>query len=406
VRKTLLFNDPIYGFISVKSELILSIIEHPYFQRLRRIRQLGMTHLVYSGAHHTRFHHALGAMHLLMQSLEVIRSKDKEVTEEEAEAAAIAVLLHDIGHGPFSHALENSIVPEIMHEELSALFMDRLNKIFNGKLSLALEIFRNTYHKKFLHQLVSSQLDVDRIDYLNRDSFFTGVSEGVISYDRIIKMLNVHNNELVVDAKGILSVEKFIIARRLMYWAVYLHKTVLGAELLMVNILKRAKELAIKGEELFATPPLKKFLVNKFSLKNFMDDESLLDSFASLDDYDVFASIKVWANHSDFILSKLCRGMVHRKLYKIEISNEPITKEIIEEKRKDIMKVFQISEDECDYFLSTGNIVNHAYDNTQNQINILYKDRTVKNIVDASDLMNISALSVPVEKHYLCYIKS
>ncbi|MBK5285151.1 MAG: HD domain-containing protein [Bacteroidia bacterium] len=406
MTKTLLFNDPIYGFISVKSELVLSIIEHPYFQRLRRIRQLGMTHLVYSGAHHTRFHHALGAMYLLMQSLDVIRLKGNEVTEAEAEAAAIAVLLHDIGHGPFSHALEYSIVPEIMHEELSALFMNRFNKIFNGKLSLALEIFRNTYHKKFLHQLVSSQLDVDRIDYLNRDSFFTGVSEGVISYDRIIKMLNVHNNELVVDAKGILSVEKFIIARRLMYWAVYLHKTVLSAELLMVNILKRAKEMALKGEELFATPPLKKFLVNKFSLKNFIDDESLLDSFAALDDYDVFASIKVWENHPDHVLSKLCSGMVNRKLFKIEIGNVPFAKEIIEEKRKNILKTFRISENECDYFISTGNIVNHAYDSTKNQINILFKDGTLKNIVNASDLMNISALSVPVEKHYLCYIKS
>ena len=403
--KTLLFNDPIYGFITVKSDLVLSIIEHPYFQRLRRIRQLGMTHLVYSGAHHTRFHHALGAMHLMMQAIEVIRSKGHDATHEEAEAAAIAVLLHDIGHGPFSHALEDSIVPEISHEQLSDLFMNRLNKILDGKLSLALEIFRNKYKKKFLHQLVSSQLDMDRMDYLNRDSFFTGVSEGVISYDRIIKMLNVHNNELVIDSKGILSVEKFIIARRLMYWAVYLHKTVLGAELLMVNILKRAKELSLKGEELFATPSLNKFLHCKFSVNDFLSDESLLDSFAGLDDYDVFVSVKVWASHQDKVLSKLCRAMIDRKLFKVEISNSSFDKKRMEEKKKEICKSMKISEQELSYYFSTGSIVNHAYDNSNNQINILYKDGTVKNIVEASDLMNISALSVPVKKFYLCYVR-
>ena len=403
--KTVLFNDPIYGFITVKSELVLSIIEHPYFQRLRRIRQLGMTHLVYSGAHHTRFHHALGAMHLTMQAIEVIRSKGYEVTDEEAEAVVIAVLLHDIGHGPFSHALEDSIVPEINHEQFSEMFMNRLNKMFNGKLSLSLEIFRDRYKKKFLHQLVSSQLDMDRMDYLNRDSFFTGVSEGVINFDRIIKMLNVHNNELVVDAKGILSVEKFIIARRLMYWAVYLHKTVLGAELLMVSILKRAKELALRGEELFATPSLNKFLHNNFHHSHFLSDESLLDSFAVLDDYDVFASVKVWTNHSDKILSKLCGCMVDRKLFKIEISSEPFDEKHIVQKRDAILKSLNISEKESHYFISTSSIVNHAYDSMQNQIKILYKDGSVKNIIEASDLMNISALSVPVKKYYLCYIR-
>lgn len=405
MNKTVLFNDPIYGFITVKSELILSIIEHPYFQRLRRIRQLGMTHLVYSGAHHTRFHHALGAMHLTMQAMEVIRSKGHLITDEEYEAAAIAVLLHDIGHGPFSHALEDSIVPEISHEELSELFMNRLNNIFDGKLFLALEIFRNKYPKKFLHQLVSSQLDMDRMDYLNRDSFFTGVSEGIISYDRIIKMLNVHDNELVVDAKGILSVEKFIIARRLMYWAVYLHKTVLGAELLMVNILKRAKEISLIGEKLFATPSLGKFLSGKYVAEDFKVNETLLDDFAQLDDYDVFVSVKVWMNHSDKVLSELCRSLVNRKLFKIEISNNAFDENIISRKRKEIQQTLGITERESDYFISTGSIVNHAYDNSRNTINILYKDGKVKNIVDASDLMNISALSVPVKKYYLCYIR-
>jgi uncharacterized protein len=405
VTKTVLFNDPIYGFITVKSELILAIIEHPYFQRLRRIRQLGMTHLVYSGAHHTRFHHALGAMHLTMQAIDVIRSKGNEVTDLEAEAVAVAVLLHDIGHGPFSHALEDTIVPEIRHEELSELFMNRLNKTFDGKLSLAMEIFKNKYRKKFLNQLVSSQLDMDRMDYLNRDSFFTGVSEGVISYDRIIKMLNVHDNELVVDAKGILSVEKFIIARRLMYWAVYLHKTVVGAELLMVNILKRAKELALKGEKLFATPSLEKFLRGKFSVSDFTSNEWLLDDFAQLDDYDVYASLKVWVNHSDKVLSKLCRCMVNRRLFKIEISNDGFSKSGIVEKKKKIQTSLEIKEEELNYFISSGSIVNHAYDDKQNQIKILYKESTVKDIVEASDLMNISALSVPVKKYYLCYVK-
>lgn len=405
MTKTLLLNDPIYGFITVKSEFIKSIIEHPYFQRLRRIRQLGMTHLVYSGAHHTRFHHALGAMHLMTQAIEVLRSKGHKISDEEAEASEIAVMLHDIGHGPFSHALEDAIVPEVKHEELSELFMNRLDLFFSGKLSLPIEIFRNLYHKKFLHQLVSGQMDMDRMDYLNRDSFFTGVSEGVIGYDRIIKMLNVHDNNLVIDEKGIYSVEKFIVARRLMYWAVYLHKTVLSAEVHMVNILRRAKELSLKGTELFATSGLKKFLRADFSLKNFREDESLLDSFALLDDYDLLASIKEWMNHPDKILSLLCTGMVNRKLFRIEMGNKPFEENVVEGMRAKIKKHFSVDDKESRYLITEGTVVNHAYDSSHEKINILYKDGIVKDITEASDLMNISALSVPVIKHYLCSIR-
>jgi uncharacterized protein len=405
VTKTLLLNDPIYGFITVKSELVKSIIEHPYFQRLRRIRQLGMTHLVYSGAHHTRFHHALGAMHLMTQAIEVLRSKGHTISHEEAEASEIAVMLHDIGHGPFSHALEDAIVPEVKHEELSELFMTRLNSFFGNRLSLAIDIFSNRYHKKFLHQLVSGQMDMDRMDYLNRDSFFTGVSEGVIGYDRIIKMLNVHDNNLVIDEKGMYSVEKFIVARRLMYWAVYLHKTVLSAEVHMVNILRRAKELSLNGTELFATSGLKKFLHADYSLKNFREDESLLDSFALLDDYDILASIKEWTNHPDKILSLLCMGMVNRKLFRIQMSNKPFEANAVGEMREKIKKHFGVSDKECNYLISSGEVVNHAYDSSGEKINILYKDGSVKDITEASDLMNISALSVPVVKYYICSIR-
>lgn len=405
MTKTLLLNDPIYGFITIKSDLVKSIIEHPYFQRLRRIRQLGMTHLVYSGAHHTRFHHALGAMHLATQAIEILRSKGHDISNEEEEATEIAVMLHDIGHGPFSHALENAIVRGVKHEELSDLFMNRLNTLFGGAISLAIDIFRSRYHKKFLHQLVSGQLDMDRMDYLNRDSFFTGVSEGVIGYDRIIKTLNVHENNLVIDAKGLYSVEKFIIARRLMYWAVYLHKTVLSAEIQLVNILKRAKELSMGGAELFSTSALKKFLHADFSLENFNADASLLDSFALLDDYDVVASIKEWANHPDKILSLLCTGMVNRKLFRIEINGNPFEANVEEEMRKKIKKHFNVDDKECDYLIDAGTVVNHAYDSTNEKINILYKDGSVKDITTASDLMNISSLSVPVTKYYICSVR-
>jgi len=405
VGKQKIINDPIYGFISVSHDLVFELLEHPYFQRLRRIRQLGMTHLVYPGAHHTRFHHALGAMYLMGQALETLRFKKIEVSPEEAEAVLVAILLHDIGHGPYSHALEDSIVSGINHEQLSELFMDRLNELFQGRITLALKIFRNEYGRKFLHQLVSSQLDMDRLDYLNRDSFFTGVSEGVISSDRIIKMLNVHNDQLVIEAKGIYSIEKFIVARRLMYWQVYLHKTVVSAEGLLINILKRARELFRKGHPLFATPALQQFLKKEFSYSDFLNDPSLLDTFAALDDSDVVAGIKVWQNENDPVLSDLCRRMMNRDLFRIVIQPEPFSKELVDRYKEAITRQLGWKEPELDYYLITGSMVNNAYNSSSDKIHILYKDGTLKDIAEAADTLNIQALAVAVEKHYLCFPK-
>ena len=404
-NKLKIFNDPVYGFVNIPFEIIYDLIEHPYFQRLRRIKQLGMTHLVYPGALHTRFHHAMGAMHLMGEAIEVIRSKGHVITEEEAEGVTIAILLHDIGHGPFSHALENSIVHNVTHEDLSAIFMDKLNREFKGKLSLALTIFHNKYHKKFLHQLVSGQLDMDRLDYLKRDSFFTGVSEGIISSDRIIKMLTVVKDQLAIEAKGVYSIEKFIIARRLMYWQVYLHKTVLSAEFLLINILKRAKELAENGTELFCTPSLKVFLYNKIDKKSFINDTTILDAFSELDDYDIFASIKVWAKHTDKILSKLCNNLQNRTLYKIELQKEIFKKDYITLKKEIVKKKYRLTNEEAGYFVFTESISNNAYNPANEKINILYKDNQLIDIAQAADLLNISALSKPVKKHFLCYPK-
>jgi HD superfamily phosphohydrolase len=404
-NKLKIFNDPIYGFVSLPYEIIYDLIDHPYFQRLRRIKQLGLTNLVYPGALHTRFHHAMGAMHLMGLAIDVIRSKGHEITEEEATGVTIAILLHDIGHGPFSHALEHSIVNNVTHEDISELFMSRLNDEFNGKLTLAINIFQNKYKKKFLHQLVSSQLDMDRLDYLNRDSFFTGVSEGVVSSDRIIKMLNVVNDQLAIEAKGIYSIEKFIIARRLMYWQVYLHKTVLSAESLLVNILKRAKDLAEKKVELFCTPALKTFLYNKYSENDFKKSPKLLVTFSQLDDYDIMTSIKVWVNHSDNVLSSLCKQLVDRKLFKVELQNQPFKEEKIKLIKKDIKKRFNLAEGEIDYFVLKGIVTNDAYRADKIRINILFKDGSVSDIADASDQLSIDVLAKTVKKHYLCYPK-
>ncbi len=398
-------NDPIYGFIQLPSLLVFDLIEHPFFQRLRRIRQLGLTHLVYPGAHHTRFHHAIGAMYLMTQAIDVLRSKGCEISEAEAEAVAIAILLHDIGHGPFSHALEDSLVSSLNHEELSSLFMDRLNIDFNGRLGLAIRIFRNEYEKKFLHQLVSSQLDMDRLDYLNRDSFFTGVSEGVISSDRIIKMLTVHNDQLVIEAKGIYSIEKFIVARRLMYWQVYLHKTVVSAECLLINILSRARELVRAGCKLFATPALFNFLSYSYSKDDFNNRPELLDNFAVLDDSDVSASIKVWQSHSDLILSSLCKRLVNRRLLKITLQKEPFDKAYVEDQRKITAERLGITPEEARYFVLEGSLSNNAYCQDTERINILFKDGTVKDISEAADTLNIKTLSTPVLKYYLCFPK-
>jgi HD superfamily phosphohydrolase len=405
VNKKKIFNDPIYGFISIPFDTVFDLIEHPYFQRLRNIKQLGLTHLVYPGALHTRFHHAIGAMFLMGQAIEVIRSKGHEITEEEAEAVTIAILLHDIGHGPYSHSLEHSIVYGVHHEDVSSLFMEALNTEFNGRLSMAIAIFNNRYAKKFLHQLVSSQLDVDRLDYLKRDSFYSGVSEGVINSDRIIKMLDVVNDELAIEAKGIYSIEKFIIARRLMYWQVYLHKTVIAADQLLVNILRRAKELANLKVPLFATPALEFFLYNKVTREHFNEDPLLLQKFAALDDADIFASLKVWTQHPDRALSILCKNLAGRNLYRIILQNSAFPEEKINILKQKTMDLYGLSETDVEHFVFAHSIKNSAYNPMDDKINILYKDGTVTDIAEASDQLNISVLSTPVTKHYLCFPK-
>jgi len=405
LNKRKIFNDPVYGFISVQDDFVFEIIEHPFFQRLRRIKQLGLTYLVYPGALHTRFHHAMGAMFLMSEAIEVLRSKGNIITEEEAQAVNAAILLHDIGHGPFSHALEKCIVYDLSHEYLSNLFMERLNVEFGGKLSLAIDIFKNKYHKKFLHQLVSSQLDVDRLDYLKRDSFFTGVSEGVISTERIIKMMDVANDQLVIEAKGIYSIEKFIIARRLMYWQVYLHKTVLAAEFLLVKILQRAKFLAEKGNELFATPTFKEFLFNRFNKDDFEKQPLILDKFALLDDFDIYASIKVWCDHEDNILATLCRSLIDRHLLHVDIQDHVFDEKGIEKIRHLAALKLNIPLDETEYFVFADKVENNAYDPKDVNINILFKDGRIVDIAEASDQLNISVLSKTVTKYFLCYPK-
>jgi HD superfamily phosphohydrolase len=403
LNKKKIINDPVYGFINIPSEIIFDLISHPYFQRLRYIKQLGMTHLVYPGALHTRFHHALGAMHLMSLAIEVLRGKGHEVTAEEEEAATIAILLHDIGHGPFSHALEHTLVNGIQHEDISMKMMEVLNEEFDGRLTLAIRIFKGDYPKHFLPQLVSSQLDLDRMDYLNRDSFFTGVSEGVISFDRIIKMFNVLDKELVIEEKGIYSIEKFLIARRLMYWQVYLHKTVVAGEMVLVKILERAKYLATHGEELFATPALQHFLKNEITETEFFKGETHLAHFSRLDDQDIFASVKVWVNHSDRILGQLCSMLTQRNLYKVEISNEAPEESRVQELRSRIADVLNLDEAEACYFVFTDVIRNRAYNAGSGNINILLKNNTIVDIAKASDLSNLASLDKTVKKHILCY---
>lgn len=372
-------------------------------QRLRRIRQLGMSHLVYPGALHTRFHHVLGAMHLMNLAVQVVRRKGHEITEKEEQAVLAAILLHDIGHGPFSHALEHDIVNGVSHEDISSFFMQRLEHEFGDKLRLTREIFTNQYHKPFLYQLVSSQLDMDRMDYLNRDSFYTGVSEGVIGSDRIIEMLDVHEGNLVLEEKGIYSVEKFITARRLMYWQVYLHKTVVSAEHLLINTLKRAKQVSLEGKELFASPALAYFLKNNITRSDFETNPLTLDTFALLDDYDIMGAIKVWQFCDDTILSDLSKRLINRKLFKIKISKEPFSESELNTKRQEIAAKLGISEEETAYYLHASRLVNNAYNQEKQTINLLMKNGEIINLTDASDNLNISALTKPVEKFFICY---
>ncbi|TXD50905.1 HD domain-containing protein [Polaribacter sp. IC066] len=401
-NKLKILNDPIYGFIQIPNSLIFDIIEHPYFQRLRRIAQMGFSNLVYPGANHTRFHHALGCIHLMQKAVRVLRFKQIKISKEEENALCIAILLHDIGHGAFSHALEHSIVSDISHEEISLKFMKKLNKEFDGKLTLAIDIFQRKHPRKFLGQLISSQLDIDRLDYLRRDSFYTGVTEGNISSDRLIVMMNVKDDELVIEQKGIYSVEKFLVARRLMYWQVYLHKTGLVAENMLVNVLKRAKELAERGVELFASTALHYFLYNQINKENFTD--KTLEMFSKLDDYDVLSAIKEWTNHDDKVLSLLSQMIVDRKLLRVEIQKDAFDEGQISRKREKFSKRLEISKKDIKYLVFSQEIKNQAY--TSNEpIFILNKKGRIKDIAKASDQLNLQALTKPVVKHFICYPK-
>ncbi len=402
-NKLKILNDPIYGFISIPNALIYDLIEHPYFQRLRRISQMGLSYLVYPGAHHTRFHHAIGAMHIMQKAVEVLRFKDVEISEEEEIALLVAILLHDIGHGPFSHAMEHSIVESVNHESISLLFMEELNRQFDGKLSLAIKVFKGEYHRKFMLQLISSQLDMDRMDYLKRDSFYTGVAEGNINSDRLIQMMNVVDDTLVMEEKGIYSVEKFLMARRLMYWQAYLHKTSLVAELTLMKTLKRAKELVEKGKKLDCSGNLQFFMENKVTLEDF--DANILKRFSMLDDYDIVSALKSWQFCDDAILSELSGMIVNRDLLRVKLSAEKFTKEEMDSYVRSCAKEKNISLEDAHYFVFKGKIKNQAYNKEAEPIRILKKDKTVEDVVEASDQLNLKALSKPVTKYYICFPK-
>ena len=401
VRK--IINDPVYGFITIDHPLILQIISHPVYQRLRNIHQMAFAHLVYPGAVHSRLHHSLGAYHLMCMALGELKSKSIEISAEEELAAKVAILLHDIGHGPFSHALENELIKNVHHETISLLLMQKLNSELNGQLAIAIEIFTNKYSKKFLHQLVSGQLDVDRMDYLNRDSFFTGVAEGVIGYDRIIKMLTVKDGNLVVEEKAIYSIEKFLVSRRLMYWQVYLHKTVVSAEMMLVKIIRRANEMIAKGEKVAAASNELDFF-----LQNSEPDSSIeqhLDTFCRLDDHDVMATIKNWCHHQDKILATLCRYLVERKLLKVKLQAEPFDEQFVNQKKKEACIKLEISEKEVDYFVFTGEASNTTYNPGDERINILFKDGSIKDISKVDNALIQHNLSGTVKKYYICYMR-
>jgi uncharacterized protein len=405
VNKKKIINDPVYGFLHIQSDLIFDIIQHPYFQRLRHINQLGMAEYVYPGARHTRFQHALGAMHLMNRVMESLKTKGVSISDEETEAAQLAVLLHDIGHGPFSHTLEEALLPGVKHESISYVFMNKLNEEWSGRLDLALKIFRNAYHRKFFHQLVSSQLDMDRLDYLKRDCFFTGVEEGTIGVDRIIAMLNVHNEELVVEEKGIYNIENFITARRLMYWQVYLHKTAVAAERMLVNIIKRARVLLQAGERVTTSDALQFFLAGNYTITDFNKNQGVATNFGKLDDHDIWGALKMWQNHPDKILAQLSSALLQRRLFQIKFSNEAIKKEMIEKVKQAVAEHYQLLNAETAYFVSFGSVSNEAYTEGQ-KINLLMKDGRLVDIAQASDLPNIQALSKTVKKNYLCWPKN
>lgn len=402
-NKLKIFNDPIYGFITIPDTLLYDLIQHPYFQRLRRISQMGLSYLVYPGAHHTRFHHALGCMHIMQKAVEVLRYKGVHISNEEERALYVAILLHDIGHGPFSHAMEHSIVENVNHEAISMLFMNKLNEEFGGQLTLAIQVFKGEYHRKFMLQLISSQLDMDRMDYLKRDSFYSGVAEGNINSDRLIQMMNVVDDVLVIEEKGIYSVEKFLMARRLMYWQAYLHKTSLVAENMLVRVLKRAKELAQKGTILPGSEPLLYFMQHKVELADF--DDAVLEKFSQLDDSDIISALKAWQHHNDFILSALSKMIINRDLLKIKLNSEKYTPEDVEELKSKLANFYRISQQEASYFIFKGKIKNQAYNKDVEPIKILKKDKTIEDVVEASDQLNLKALSKPVTKYFICFPK-
>lgn len=406
INKRKIINDPVHGFIIIPTPFIFDLLEHPYVQRLRRIKQLGLTSLVYPGATHTRFQHALGAVHLMGLAIENIRQKGTEITEEEAEAVTVAILLHDIGHGPFSHALEESMIANVSHEELSLLLMNNLNIEFGGKLTMALSIFRNQYAKKFLHQLVSGQLDMDRMDYLMRDSFYAGVVEGTIGTERIIKMLNVSDDQLVVEAKGIYSIEKFLIARRLMYWQVYFHKTVISAENLLVKLLQRAGEVAETDPSLAATPSLEYFLRNKITRGKMKDHpEETLKYFANLDDDDIMVSAKAWAHHPDRLISLLADNLIRRVLPRVKILEDPVPDDKIGKLRQAVAENYKLNLKSTEYLVYAGTIANKAYSITTDTIKILYNTGEVKDLAEASDIFQIQNLNETRKKYFICYPK-
>lgn len=404
LSKLKIINDPIYGFITIPSVLVFELIEHKYFQRLRRVSQMGFSYIVYPGAHHTRFHHALGAMFLMQKAVQVLQSKKINISKSEEEALYVAILLHDIGHGPFSHAMENSIVEGVSHEYISYQFMESLNKEFDQKLTLAIKIFKGEYSRKFFHQLVSGQLDMDRLDYLKRDSFYTGVSEGTVNSQRLIAMLNVKNDHLVVEEKGIYSVENFLVARRLMYWQVYLHKTGVVAEQLLVRVLKRAKYLIAQGVELPASEPLKYFLYNQIGKENFTVD--VLNIFSKLDDSDIVSAMKQWIDNEDFVLRNLCDMLLNRDLLKIKVKSKTFPRKKIDEKLKQVSEKHQISEEDASYFVFTGKLENQAYSMQKDTINLLRRNGKIVDVAKASDQLNLEALSKSVVKYYMCYPKN
>ena len=404
MSETKIINDPVFGFIKIPDGLLMDIVNHPTIQRLSRIKQLGLASMVYPGAQHTRFQHSLGAFHLMSEAILSLSQKGVFIFDSEAEAVQAAILLHDIGHGPFSHVLENTLIQGISHEEISLFLMKEMNKDLGGRLTLAINIFEDKYPKAFLHQLISSQLDMDRLDYLCRDSFFTGVAEGKIASDRIIKMLDVREDRLMVQAKGIYSIENYLTSRRLMYWQVYLHKTAVACEKILINILKRAKMLQLDGENLFASPALHYFISNNID-KDWINNkkEETIFWYKQLDDSDIWSAIKVWQGHPDKVLSILSKDLINRETFKVKVYDEPIDSMLLEDIEKKIREKYQLSKEESHYFINYSTIRKDMYSMNDDQIDILYKDGSYKDITQASELFNVELLSKKICKYYLCH---